>query len=91
MYMSYCRFEGTKQELAACLREVNDHIECQAEYGISEREIRHFKTMVYDFVDFLNDNSLLDDCGEIDREQLESVCKLMEKSFDVDEEEDETE
>ena len=88
MYMSYCRFEGTSMELAACLREVDDHVNGEAEHEVSEREIQHFKNMVFNFVDFLHDNCLLDEDGDVDRNELEKVCELMAKSWDVDEEGD---
>ena len=81
MYMSYCRFEGTRRELAACLNEVIDHVNEEAEYEVSEPEIRHFKNMIVNFVDFLHDMCLLDDEGYLDREELDKVCQAMAKSY----------
>ena len=81
MYMSYCRFEGTRRELAACLNEVIDHVNEEAEYEVSDPEIRHFKNMIVNFVDFLHDMCLLDDEGYLDREELDKVCAAMAKSY----------
>ena len=81
MYMSYCRFEGTRGELAACLNEVTDHVNEEAEYEVSDPEIRHFKNMIVNFVDFLHDMCLLDDEGYLDREELDKVCQAMAKSY----------
>ena len=86
MYMSYCRFEGTRGELAACLNEVTDHVNEEAEYKVSDPEIRHFKNMIVNFVDFLHDMCLLDDEGYLDREELDKVCQAMAKSYREDEE-----
>ena len=46
MYMSYCRFEGTLAELRACMSEVYDHVNEEAEYEVSDREINYFRQMV---------------------------------------------
>lgn len=86
MYMSYCRFEGTRSELNACLREVEEHINEEAEYEVSENEIYHFRQMVYEFYDFLQGNALLDEYGDIDEHMLEEVCESMAKSYEAEEE-----
>lgn len=86
MYMSYCRFEGTREELTVCLNEVTDHVNEEAEYEVSDPEIRHFKNMIVNFVDFLHDMCLLDDEGYLDREELDKVCQAMAKSYREDEE-----
>ena len=79
MYMSYCRFDGTLGELRCCLNEVTDHINEEAEDDVSDHEIKCFKSMVYEFVDFLNSAELLDSEGEIDEDVLELVCKKMKE------------
>lgn len=79
MYMSYCRFEGTKQELRHCLNDVTDHINKEAEYPVSDGEIRHFRAMVYDFVEFLQDTEILDENGEVDKAVLDTVCEKMKE------------
>lgn len=89
MYMSYCRFEGTQMELNACLGEVYDHLNEEAEYEVyevSEREIDCFREMIYDFINFLNDTEILDENGEVNEEMLDDVCDAMRKSFSVEEE-----
>ena len=80
-YMSYCRFEGTHHELSACINEVYEHINEEAEYEVSRGEIEYFKWMVHDFVDMLNEAQILDEDGEVDENMLDEVCKKMAKSF----------
>lgn len=80
-YMSYCRFEGTKEELRICLSDVEEHINGEeAVSEISYREIECFKSMVYNFVDFLTDNELLNEFNEVDDEKLKEVCEKMAQS-----------
>ena len=88
MYMSYCRFEGTAAELRACLGDVEEHINEEAEYEVSDREIRSFRSMVEDFVNFLNENELLDEDGELNEDELDRVCELMKQTAKDEEEED---
>ena len=85
-YMSYCRHEGTLSELRACLQDACDHINEEAEYEVSDREIRCFKTMVVEFHQFLMDTGLLDEDGYIDDNELQKVCDAMSKSYDESEE-----
>lgn len=85
MYMSYCRFEGTRSELAACLGEVEDHINEDAEYAISDQEIEHFRRMVKMFVEFLQELEILDEEGELDKEVLDIVCKSMAQGYEKEE------
>lgn len=87
MYMSYCRFEGTKAELASCLYDVQDHIDETAESEISENEISNFRLMVENFVCFLNDNDLLDEYGNLNQDQLDQICEAMRKSYGMEDEE----
>ena len=84
MYMSYCRFEGTKHELGACMGTVEEHVNEEAEYEVSENEVRHFREMVVSFVDFLNDMCLLEDYAEINDGALDEVCEAMKKSYGGD-------
>lgn len=81
MYMSYCRFEGTKAELNACIDEVAAHVNEEAEYEVSEREIECFRDMVHNFASFLRDSCILDDAGEIDEDMLDDVCYSMGMSY----------
>lgn len=77
MYMSYCRFEGTRQELRACLADVEEHVNGDAEYKVRENEIGHFEQMVREFVDWLNDMALLDEYGELNEREFEQVLDAM--------------
>lgn len=81
-YMSYCRFEGTLHELRACMADVDEHVNEEAEYEVSDREIKCFKDMIYEVVGWLNDQCLLDEYGDVDEEQLDTICEAMKKSYD---------
>lgn len=80
MYMSYCRFEGTRMELNTCLQNVEDH-----EYAISSREIEHFRRMVEEFHGWLKDMCIIDDNGDIDEDELDQVCMSMEMEQEAEE------
>lgn len=88
MYMSYCRFEGTHAELRACLGDVEDHVNGDAEYKVSENEIGHFESMVREFVDWLHDMALLDEEGYLDEDALNEVCDDMMKTKERDDDDD---
>ena len=81
MYMSYCRFEGTRHELDACIGEVYDHYNEEAEYEVSENEIENFRRMVHNFVELLNDTGILDEDGEINNDALDGVCETMRHRY----------
>ena len=85
MYMSYCRFEGTHQELKACLADVDEHIMEDAEYETSENEVRHFRDMVMDFFGWMQDNELITEEGELDEDQLGGICQAMRKAYSEEE------
>lgn len=77
MYMSYCRFEGTLAELRACLSEVEDHIYEEAEYDVSEGEIRQFRRMIETITDFMGEHEIIDCDGQLDEERLDEICEKM--------------
>lgn len=79
--MSYCRFEGALAELRACLSVVEEHLNEEAEYPVSEREIACFDSMVREFFDFLKDADLIDDDGELDRDMLNAICDKLERGY----------
>lgn len=81
MYMSYCRYEGTHQELRVCLGDADEHIMEAAEYPVSEHEVEHFRQMVMDFFGWLEDNELLTEYAELDEDQLDEICDFMRKSY----------
>lgn len=87
MYMSYCRFEGTSAELRACLSDVDEHVNGEAEYEVSDREINQFRNMVEYFVGWLNDQCLLDEDGDLNYDELEQVCEAMKRTCREEEEE----
>ena len=86
MYMSYCRFEGTFNEMVQCLADVEKHIYGEASDKISDNEIEQFKKMTVEFFDFLKDNYLVTQDGELDGIVLDRICESMAKAC-VDEEE----
>ena len=81
MYMSYCRNEGTLAELRCVMSDVEAHINEEAEYSVSEREIDKFKSVVSEFYDFLCETELLDCNGEIDNEVLDIICEKMRHGY----------
>ena len=87
MYMSYCRFEGTSAEHRACLSDVDEHVNGEAEYEVSDREINQFRNMVEYFVGWLNDQCLLDEDGDLNYDELEQVCEAMKRTCREEEEE----
>ena len=87
MYMSYCRFEGTRYELQKCLDEAQEHFNGEAEYPVSDREINEFRLMVSEFFDFLADNRLIDNYGDFRYKKFDTLCEtLRERSEDDDDE-----
>ena len=78
--MSYCRFEGTYNELCACLSDVNEHLDESAEYSVDDREIRNFRKMVERFADWLVDNDLIDEDGCLDESALDEICHAMARA-----------
>ena len=80
MYSSYCRFEGTRMELDACLAEVEEHVNGDSEYPVSESEVGYFWDMVKDFVGWLHDMALLDNEGHLNEDALDDMCEDMTKA-----------
>lgn len=76
-YMSYCRFEGTRSEIQACLYDVEEHINEEAEEPVSDNEIRYFRSMVEDFYYWMNDIGLINEFGELNEEELDRICDKM--------------
>lgn len=85
-YMSYCKFEGTRTELQSCIGTVCEHIDGVADYEVSQREIRYFKRIVEDMAEFFRDNNLLDEDGYVNEDELETICDLMARGCEEDEE-----
>lgn len=82
--MSYCRFEGTNHELRACLADVEEHINEEAEYEVSDTEIRQFRKMVERFYEFMVETEILDEHGELDEEVLDSICEKMGQGYGME-------
>lgn len=77
--MSYCRFEGTRNELLACLNEAECCVDGEPGYSVSEKETNQFRRMVTMFVDWMHDMCLLDCNGELDMNVLNEICEAMVK------------
>lgn len=86
-YMSYCRHEGTLSELRICLDDAIEHVNEEAQYEVSSREIECFKHIITEVYDFMNDMSLLNSDGELDFDELENICEAMSKSYDAEDDE----
>lgn len=86
MYMSYCRYEGTAAELNVCLEDVREHVYEEAEYEVSDREITNFKRMVTRFHEFMQEMDLIDECGELNHEELDRICLAMAKGYEQEDE-----
>jgi len=80
-YMSYCRFEGTLNEMRACIADVYEHVNEEAEYKVSAREIDCFRSMVEEMAEFISTNELMDEYGEIDEDRLDEICEAMGKDY----------
>lgn len=90
MYMSYCRFEGTLHEFIACKNDVMEHLQGEAEYKVSDEEIRNFRHLVDRMVEFLvYDTCLINEDGELDEDQLDLVCEAMSREYSEDMDESE--
>lgn len=85
MYMSYCRHEGTYSELSACLADAEEHINGDAEDAVSDREIQYFKNMVELFHDFLCEQDLLDEFGDLKMDRLDEIGEAMSKACEPEE------
>ena len=86
--MSYCRQENTFAALREALGDVEEHINEEAEYETSDREIREFRNMVEYFHTFLCEQELLDEYGDLDTDRLDQICEAMAKSYDEEEGDD---
>ncbi|MBP5311883.1 MAG: hypothetical protein J6112_03510 [Clostridia bacterium] len=86
--MSYCRHEGTRMELAVCLQDAEEHVNGEAEYAVSEREIEHFRRMVEGFYYWMRDMELIDDDGNLNEHGLDDVCTAMGLAGEEDEDDE---
>lgn len=86
MYMSYCRYEGTRMELQVCLENATEHINGEAEDAVSDREIEWFRRMVGEFAEWLQDMALLDENGYLDEDALDEICESMKHTCEDEEE-----
>ena len=87
-YMSYCRFEGTYQELKTCMNTVEEHEREEAEYPVSENEVGFFRRIVEEFHYWMQEMEILLDDGELDYETLDRICEAMRKGCEPQEEEE---
>lgn len=88
MYMSYCRYAGTTHELSACIDDVEEHINKEAEYKVSDDEIEYFAALVRLFHGFMVDNNLIDPDCELNEHELADIMECMKHSYCSEDEED---
>ena len=88
--MSYCRQENTFAALRECLDDIYEHVNEEAEYAVSDREIQNFRNMVECFHAFLLEMDLLDENGDLINEALDEVCEAMAKGYIENEEEEDS-
>ena len=82
MNMSYCRQENTLFALKEALGDVEAHINEEAEYEVSDREIHQFSRMVEYMFEFLSEQELIDfETCDLDRDRLEEICNAMAVSY----------
>jgi hypothetical protein len=86
--MSYCRYAGTCHELSACLDDVEEHINKEAEYEVSESEIDYFTSLVRLFYGFMVDNGLIDYDSELNEGRLAEIAETMKHRYDSDYDDD---
>lgn len=89
MYMNYCRYEGTYKELWRCLNDVEAHVGQYAEYEVSDDEIQWFRNIVELFHDFLCEQRLMDENGNLDMNELDKICETMSQSYEEEDEDEE--
>ena len=82
MYMNYCKFEGTLAELNVCIADVEAHVNEDAQYPVSAREIDCFRLLVETVANFLADAELLGEYGEIDINRLDEICEAMSRGYE---------
>ena len=80
--MNNKKFQNALYDLRACMYDVDEHINAEAEHKVSDEEINAFRQMVYEMQDFLvNGICVLDDDKQIDLGQLEFVCDAMSREY----------
>lgn len=78
MYMDYCKFRGTLEELRVCIADVEARMSHDKRYAVSEEEINEFKEMVLEMWDFLCRCDLVTECDTgLNRKVLEEIAEDM--------------
>lgn len=74
------RFEGARNEINACIKEISAHMAANgdAEGSISDKEIWDFKKMVHDFTDILVRYGVLSEDACIDECALDDLCRILQ-------------
>ena len=81
-YMSYCKYEGSYYELNRCLYDVEEHVNEESEFEVSKGEIQWFRNIVERVHEFLCDQELLDENGDLQMSRLDEICEAMSKKYD---------
>lgn len=78
MYMSYCRNEGTYQEITACLDAVQERLDDVTCEQMSQKEAHYFVEIIRAVHYFLIENDLVDEFGDLDEDKLEEMQNILE-------------
>ena len=80
MYMSYCRNEGTYHEITACIDAAQEIIDSDStdRSTMSDREAHYFVEILRTVQNFLIENELLDEFGDLGEEKLDGLQSYLE-------------
>lgn len=73
VFMSYCRQENTKKAIEEALDQVEEYRN-EPDMDMPDSEVRAFKAYIEHIYDWMNDMCLIDSEGELDKEELDSLC-----------------
>ena len=75
MNMSYCRFRNTRNDLRDCINALSER------NISSDEEKRAAKEIINMMLDFLNDEDLLDDEGNLNEETLDNIIEQCDEEY----------
>lgn len=81
--MSNCGFWKVRYDLKARFNIVDNKVNGCCESAIPEHEVKDFRQLIEDIVDWLRNMNLLDDYGELNEDELSDVCSVMMKDETV--------
>lgn len=74
------RFEGARNEINACIREISAHMAAngEAEGSVSDKEIWDLKKMIHEFTDVLVNYAILSNDTYVDENALNDLCGILQ-------------